>query len=380
MDRGRVVLFSDAPYFGGAEGYLVYLAEGLRRRGWDPVALIPEPPEGEVLGGRFRDGGFAVETFRLRPWMSPAMARHLLGKLKRLAGDVLHVNLPSPYEGMRNVVGLWGRMAGYARVVATEHLPMSLRARRRALLKTLLEPAFDAYIVMTRSGAVDLHERHAVGRGRIVLIPYGIHPLAEPEDGEREAFLREMSLPEDVLLIGHVGALTARKGHRFFLDALDGLRPRLEARNARVLFIGSGEEEESLIRQRDALGLNGAVRFLGYRDDARRIIGLLDLLVLPSIVETQPFVILEAMSAGTPVLSTTIYGIPDMVVHEETGLLAPPGDAAALTRALDRFLADDDFRKRMGRRGKARYEKLFTLERMTEETLRVYRGDAGVAA
>lgn len=379
MARARVVLFSNAPYFGGAEGYLVYLARGLRDRGWDPAALIPRGDGGEILGGRFRKEGFHVETFRLRSWMSPGGAREIYGKLRDLGGEVLHMNLPSPYEALRSTVALWARMAGYRRVVATEHLPMCLRARRRALLKVLLEPAVDAFIVMTRSGVEDLHGRHGISRGRITLIPYGIHAAPKPEPSDRAALLAELGLPAESLLVGHVGAFTERKGHRFLLEALHSMPELLRERDVHVLFVGQGEEEESLRGRIESLALTGRVHVLGYRKDARKIIGLLDLLVLPSTLETQPFVILEAMSAGTPVLSTTIFGIPDMVVPEETGLLVPPGDSIALAAALGRLVRDDERRRELGEEGRERYLERFTLDHMTEATLRVYRGEMEAA-
>jgi glycosyltransferase involved in cell wall biosynthesis len=380
MVRKRVVLFSNAPYFGGAEVYLVYLAGGLRERGWDPVGLIPGGPSGEVLERRLRDIGVRVETYRPKPWMSPTGAREIFAKLRDLEGEVLHMNLPSPYEALRSTVALWARVAGYARVVATEHLPMVPRARRRVLLKVMLEPAVDAFIVLTQAGVTDLHLRHGISRSRIVIVPNGIDAVPEPEPGARGALLQELALPEDSLLVGHVGALTARKGHRFLLEALNGLRELLSSREVHILLVGEGEERENLSRTIESLSLTDRVHILGHREDARSIIGLLDLLVLPSLIEAQPLVILEAMSVGTPVLSTGIYAIPDMIVSGETGLLVPPGDSAALAMALSRMIRDDAWRAELGEAGTKRYRDLFTVDHMTESTLRVYRGEMEAAA
>jgi glycosyltransferase involved in cell wall biosynthesis len=376
VSKGRVVLFSNAPYFGGAEGYLVYLARGLRQRGWDPVGLVPAGASGRVLTRRLEEAGCPVAHFHHRPWTSLAGAWELLGKLRELRGEILHMNLPSPYEALRNTVALWARLAGYRRVVATEHMPMSLRGRRRVLLKVLLEPAIHRFIVMTRSGEEDLHRIHGVDPGRIVRIPYGIDAAPPVPEGFRDRLLESLGV-EARVLVGHVGRLTARKGHRFLLEALGAERARLEAEGVQVLLVGDGEEEAALRCQAAELGLERRVHFLGHREDARQIIGILDLLVLPSLMETQPFVILEAMAAGVPVLSTRIYGIPDMVVSGETGLLVPPGDAEALRRALVALLSDPARRREMGRRALVRFRERFHLERMAEATERVYLGDGG---
>ncbi|MBU1702539.1 MAG: glycosyltransferase family 4 protein [Candidatus Eisenbacteria bacterium] len=378
MTRGRVVLFSNAPYFGGAEGYLVYLAQGLKPLGWDPIGLVPEGSCGAVLAGRFEKAGFPVEKFNHRHWTSPAGACDILKKLKQIDGEILHLNLPSPYEALRNTVAFWGRLAGYRRVVATEHLPMSLRARRRALLKILLAPAIDAFIIMTRSGAEDLHRIHGIGQDKIVRIPYGIDPAPEVAPAGRRDLLEGLKLPPETRLVGHVGRLTARKGHRILLEALAQEKEMLRDRRTAVLFIGEGEEEENLRRCSETLVLNEFVHFMGHRENARNLIGLLDLLVLPSFVETQPFVILEAMAAGIPVLSTMVYGIPDMVVHEVTGLLVEPGAIGPLGAALKRLLLEDETRIKMGRSGLERFNELFRMDRMAEKTERVYAAQNGV--
>jgi glycosyltransferase involved in cell wall biosynthesis len=352
--KGRVVLFSNARTFGGAETYLVLLSEGLRRRGWDPVALIPEGEEGAVLGGRLGQRGVAVERYRRRGWASPSGAGEIAHRLRALAGGILHVNLPSPYEAQRSTVALWARLCGYRRVVATEHLPMSLRARRRVLLKVLLEPAVDTFIVLTPSGAEDLHRRHGIRPDRIALVPLGIDASTDPDPAERTALCAELGIPAGALLVAHVGALTARKGHRFLVEALSRLPDLLKAKNVHVLFVGGGEEREALERRVSQAGLVGRIHFLGHRDDARRIIGLIDLLVLPSLIETQPFSILEAMSAGTAVLATAIFGVPDLVVSGQTGLLVAPGEVGPLAGALAELLDDPSRRRNLGAGGRRR--------------------------
>ncbi|MBD3335386.1 MAG: glycosyltransferase, partial [Candidatus Eisenbacteria bacterium] len=315
-----------------------------------------------------------VVHYGLRHWTSAAGAGEILRALARLRPEVCHLNLPSPYEGLRNTVALWARLAGAQRVVATEHLPMAPRARRRVLMKQLLMPAVDAFIVMTRSGEEDLRRIHAIPGEKIVRIPYGIDPAPEVRPEERAALLEEIGQPGARVLIGHLGRLTRRKGHHVLLEALAQQRERLAAREVAVVFAGEGEEEENLRRQIAASHLAGRVHLLGHRENARRLIGILDLLVLPSFIETQPFVILEAMAAGVPVLSTAIYGIPDMVVSGETGLLVEPGDTAGLGAALARLVDDGAARDEMGAAARRRFDAHFRVDRMAARTARIYNG------
>ena len=257
---------------------------------------------------------------------------------------------------------------------------MSLRARRRVLLKVLLEPAVDTFIVLTPSGAEDLHRRHGIRPDRIALVPLGIDASSDPDPADRAALCAELGIPAGALLVAHVGALTARKGHRFLVEALSRLPDLLKAKNVHVLFVGGGEEREALERRVSQAGLVGRIHFLGHRDDARRIIGLIDLLVLPSLIETQPFSILEAMSAGTAVLATAIFGVPDLVVSGQTGLLVAPGEVGPLAGALAELLDDPSRRRNLGAGGRRRFLDRFTLDRMAEGTERVYLGLTGTAS
>ena len=177
-----------------------------------------------------------------------------------------------------------------------------------------------------------------------------------------------------------VGRLTARKGHAYLLEALAQLkRQGIEAR-WRLLVVGEGEEADALFQLSERLGLAAEVAFLGHREDAREIIGAGDLLVLPSLLETQPLVLTEAMAAGRPVVASAIYGIPEIVADGETGCLVPPGEVGPLTGALARLLGDPTLRARLGAAGRQRYEERFTSRRMAMRTYGILAGNDGASS
>ena len=169
----HLVFFSDCPYFGGAEGYLAMLAQGRPDPSWRISALLPAGERGEVLAERMRDAGVEVTRYPVRALHDP---RHWVGvtrALRRLRGDVLHMNLPSVYDARLSTPALLAKLAGYRRVVTTEHLPMVPRARRRLLVKWLLAPAIDAIIVNTEWNREKLTGYHHLPRRKIVVIPNG---------------------------------------------------------------------------------------------------------------------------------------------------------------------------------------------------------------
>ncbi len=151
-----------------------------------------------------------------------------------------------------------------------------------------------------------------------------------------------------------VGRLAAVKGVPVLFEALTGLRARHPG--LRLTLIGDGPERPGLEAEARALGLEAAVTFAGYRSQAEvaEALAETDILVLPSFAEGVPVVLMEAMAARVPVVTTRIAGIPELVEDGASGCLVPPGDPAALAAALDRLAADADLRARMGAAGRAR--------------------------
>jgi glycosyltransferase involved in cell wall biosynthesis len=111
---------------------------------------------------------------------------------------------------------------------------------------------------------------------------------------------------------------------------------------------------------------------MGRVDDMAGLMARSDVILVPSFLEATPYVILEAMAAGKPVIASAIYGIPELIQDGVTGILTPPGDPEALTEALLRISGEPGIMKKMGLAGRKRYEDRFTLKRSVAETVSVY--------
>jgi glycosyltransferase involved in cell wall biosynthesis len=165
-----------------------------------------------------------------------------------------------------------------------------------------------------------------------------------------------------------IGLLYEGKGQDLALDALR--QPGCEA--LQLLIVGPGSQDALAAKVR-ALGLTERVRFTGPRDDVPAIQAALDLLLLPSRWEGMPYIVMEAMAAGLPVVATPVDGARDLIVDGETGALAEGIDAEALGRALARVLAlDPAARTSLGRAGCERATRAFGLEPMITGLLDVY--------
>jgi glycosyltransferase involved in cell wall biosynthesis len=213
--------------------------------------------------------------------------------------------------------------------------------------------------------------RCGVEPARLRTIPSAVDAQQlRPDPAARARLRAALGLPESALVVAVVAQLIARKNHALLLGELRGLAAR-HAELA-VVFFGRGPLERRLRAQIARLGLGATVRLAGFRDDLGTLLPGADVLVHPARREGLGVALLEAMSAGVPVVACAAGGVVDVVRHDVTGLLVPPGDGRALAAALDRLLGDAPERERLGAAGRAHVERQFSIERMIQRHLAVY--------
>jgi glycosyltransferase involved in cell wall biosynthesis len=173
----------------------------------------------------------------------------------------------------------------------------------------------------------------------------------------------ELALRDDGAVIGTVCRLDEpKKGLTVLLHALSVLAKRNGLPAWQCLVVGDGPARDRLRHLAGELGLSRQVVFAGMRRDAARVLPALDIFVCPSLYEGFGIAIVEAMAAGRPVVASSAGGISEIVVHGETGLLVPPGDAAALADAIAALLARPERARTMGLRGRERARERFAIE------------------
>jgi glycosyltransferase involved in cell wall biosynthesis len=181
---------------------------------------------------------------------------------------------------------------------------------------------------------------------------------------------RPAGVPADARIILCVANLIHYKGHHDLLAAAMEVLPRFP--DVALVLVGEGALRAALEARVAHAGLRDRVHFLGQREDVPALLAAAKLFVLPSHEEGFPNALLEAMAHGLPVVATRVGGVPEAVVHGETGLLVPPQDPAALAEALSALLRDPDLAQKMGRAGRERAASQFTLDRMVRETEALY--------
>jgi len=212
--------------------------------------------------------------------------------------------------------------------------------------------------------AISAHTAQEIAAFRPVVprvIPYTIGFSADGEPA------RTRRAGGDELVVLFVGRLVERKGIRYLIEAVRRL-PSPLARRAKLVVIGDGPERSVLEEQARRDGVTGRVEFRGRvsAEELKRAYAAADVFVLPAVVDTRGdteglgVVLLEAMSYGVPVIGSALGGITDIVTDGATGLLVPPGDAAALAAALARLAGDPALAERLGRAGQRRVREDFS--------------------
>lgn len=174
---------------------------------------------------------------------------------------------------------------------------------------------------------------------------------------------RSWGLDDEHLCILCVADLVPRKGQIYLIEALAPLRQRFP--HLRLVLVGPAKDPAyaaRCVQKADLLGLSDSVVWAGARHDLPEVYSAADISVLPSLEETLPLAVLEAMASRLPVVATTAGGTPECVEHEATGLLVPPSDPQRLGAALARLITDETLRHRFARAGRRRIEEQFSIE------------------
>jgi glycosyltransferase involved in cell wall biosynthesis len=236
--------------------------------------------------------------------------------------------------------------------------PGSLEQRVLLLIERGLESVSDG-LIFESAYAARVYRAHVRARGAPQrVIPNGLKPadfaLAEPHTDAR-----------DLLFIGELRRI---KGVDVLLRALAELTQ--SGRTVTATIVGSGPDGEYLKVMAKTLGLAGAVTFAGAMP-ARQAFNLGRVMVVPSLAESFPYVVLEAAAAGLPLIATDVGGIPEIVAGTDTALIEP-GNVAALASAITLTLADSEAATDRARRLRAKVERCFTVATMTDAILDFY--------
>lgn len=350
---------------------VLQLAEELRRRGHSICFIGPADGCG-WLGGEFRKAGFDTDTFNLRRPLDLGCLRGLVRIFRQRNIEVAHC-----HEFTMAVYGTAAaRVMRIGSVITMHGGKQALEARRRRMALRWAFGHSDAVVAVSEASQAELLARLGEPKGGIQVIRNGVRFVPSARGDEVR---RELGAIHDEAVIVAVGNLYPVKGHLVLLKALAMLRERQPELKWRLAIAGTdgfgdtvGGEAPALRQFAEEHGLSDRLHLLGFRTDVPDVLAAADIFAMPSLSEGLPMALLEAMFAGKAIVASAVGGIPEVVRHEENGLLVPPGDPDGLAVALARLLRDEVLRRTIGDLAQRRAEEAFSIEAMANEYERVY--------
>lgn len=328
----RIVQLVEDLELGGLERLAVDLALAQKRAGHQ--LLVYCMFHAGPLAASLESAGIPVVPFRKSPGFSVSTMLAMAKRLREDRVDVIHGHNP----GVHHYAALAARVAGVPVCINTRHsvttskgLPYQERYFR--WMKPLTSHVVFVCDFVRRGLEHKLgypQEKCSVILNGIPLAPFLAHPASPGGNRPRVRF-------------GTIGRLVPAKGHSVLIDAF--ARVCQSAPGAELSIYGYGELREQLAAQISRLGLEGRVRLEGRTEDSAATLQHLDVFVFSSVNEGLPLVILEAMAAGLPIITTDVGGIPE-VLPKESAWRCPPGDAEALAGAMLHAVTCSDLRER----------------------------------
>jgi glycosyltransferase involved in cell wall biosynthesis len=362
----RILQISSASSFGGGERHVADLTNALdARRHHLYLAVRPQSP----LIEHVNISPAKIKTLPLRNALDVQSAHELLRFVRKHEIEVVHAHIARDYS----LAAYAARRNRSTKFIVTRHVLFPLNRLHRQTLAR-------AHRVIAVSNAVERELRGAqIAAGdRIAVVHNGVDTERFErvlENFDRAEFLRRKGLPADALLAGSIGELRTLKRHDDFIRAAAIVArqfPQTHFVLAGLDTSSSGEVRKQLVRLVAELHLTDRFHFLGWLDDAEKLVAALDVFVSASETESFGLAIAEAMAAGTAVVATETEGGREVIEDRKTGLLVPIGDVRGIAEAVTTLLADDELRTQIGSQARAAVVEKFSLERMVDQIEAIY--------
>jgi glycosyltransferase involved in cell wall biosynthesis len=226
-------------------------------------------------------------------------------------------------------------------------------------------------VIATSHAVRGLAAAAGLDAAKLAIIPNGIDLDTRRDRADAGAIRGRFGILEEDRLIVAVGRVSPEKGHRYLLEAAALVVPRYP--QVRFLIAGDGPLKESLAELTSHTGLHERFILAGFQSPIGALLSAADLFVLPSLTESFPLALLEAMAYGKAVVATDVGGVREAVVDGVTGLLVPARDSRRLAEAILELLADEARMMAMGEAGRAIAQAQFSDAGMVQRTQQLYQ-------
>lgn len=363
MNRIRVLHLITELEPGGAENLLLNICRGLDKEKFNLIVGYISGPGTQAT--EFRRAGVRLVDLSRRGKIDPLLLFKLFFLMRKEKIQIVHTHLVHA-----SIVGrIAAKLAGVKSIVTTRHY--GYYHKEKSLIDWIERKTAvynSSFIAISKAVKEYMNNRKIYKPEKITVI-YNAVDLSL-FDSEAPVII---SRNNNDFLIGSVGQLHPSKGYDTLLKSMPQVIK--EFPSVKLIIIGDGIQKEYLERLCSDLGISQQVTFLGRKTSAE-VSGFLkniDLFVLASNWEGFGLALIEAMSAGKPVVAAKVGGIPEIVEDGECGFLVPPGDPQTLAEKVIYLLKNRELSTEMGMEGRKRVETLFSLDNMIIKLERLYR-------
>ena len=359
----KILQITSASSFGGGERYVADLTNALVARGHDLYAVLrPHSP----LLSHLNVEREKIKTLPMRNSLDVPSAHEIARFVARHGIEVIHAHMARDYS----LAAYAARRNRRAKFIVTRHVLFQLsRLHRHTLARA------QRVIAVSNAVGSELRAQRILSESQLAVVPNGVDVTRFAIDFDRSQFRQSMGLPPDGPIVASIGELRTLKRHDDFIRAA----ARVVTQFPETHFVLAGldtslsrEVHKHLEQLVSETGLNGRFHFLGWVEEAEKLLKSVDVFVSASETESFGLAIAEAMAAGTPVVATATEGAQEVIDDRETGLLVPIGDVERIADSIALLLFDEDKRQHIGTRAREAVNAKFSLSRMVDQIEQIY--------
>jgi glycosyltransferase involved in cell wall biosynthesis len=367
----KVFFYTDTPIFGGAERQMLLLAQNLHKEKYIPSLICSSYESLEPMIEAWKNSGFNVYKLNVAHKHDPRHYFEIKKLLKTESPDLLHIHLWNPGSCRYAFLATPENIP----IITTEHDPFPLKGMKKALKITYLRKTSETITVSDSNKELMISEYPEFEKD-ITTVHNGIdldffeksivHMTSQEKNKIRHHVFKANQNDRIILSIA---ALHPRKGLTYLLEAMPDVLEKFP--DAKLAIIGEGPQKKELQKVINQLKIDNRVMLLGYQEDIPKLLKCVEIFVLPSVTEAFGLVLLEAMAAQLPILSTKTGGIPEIIQHMKTGLLVEPANTQELKDGLNELLRNTALSQKIAFVG-LHHVKEFSASLMAEKTEAVY--------
>ncbi len=359
----RILHLSTPTSWRGGEQQVAYLMQGLKEKEIEQYILCAK---GGEMENYCQQNSLQYFSKKKGNSFNLLFARYIKTLCIKLSIDLLHIHDSHGHNLAVLAADVWGNSTP---MILARRVDFPIRANRYSIYKYNHPQILK--IICVSDAIRNILAKKIKDTTRLLTIHSAID-LSRFEFAKSTNILRNTyPIEQDELLIGNVAALAPHKDYPTFLRTAHLLKTKYELK-AKYFMIGEGKERASIEQLIDDLGMKNEVILTGFRNDIASILPELDIFLFTSETEGLGTSLLDAIACKVPIVATQAGGIPEIIIHEKTGLLAPIKDAATLAKSVMRLKENIGLRNQLIQ-GATRHLQSFSINRLIDNTYDIYR-------